>query len=116
MEFAKHQALLNAPVAGSKDSTPYRDHLEAAAKKSARARAELEGPPFPESLSYLWTWATELHGRSGVGQFGASPLGYGTIADWSRLTNTNTRPHEVEALLMLDGAMFYFPKTKAEEG
>jgi hypothetical protein len=114
MEYARHEARMNAPIPGSKDSTPYRDHLKVAARSSARAREELQGPELPDSIAYLWGWASELHGRSGVGQFGFHPLTYTTIADWARLTGRDPRPHEVEALMGVDASMFYYAPEKSD--
>lgn len=105
---------MNAPVAGSKDSTPYREHLKVIAGKNALAARELEPPSFPDSIAYLWDWASELHGRSGIGQYDVHPLTYTTIAAWVKLTGRDPRPHEVEALLNVDAAMFNSAPEKAD--
>jgi len=36
---------------------------------------------------------------------GAAPLGYSTVADWSRLAGIDIEPHEVDALMALDAVM-----------
>jgi hypothetical protein len=38
---------------------------------------------------------------------GLLPLTYSTIADWSRLEDVDVKPHEVQALLILDRTMLY---------
>jgi hypothetical protein len=85
---------------------PRRVHLQRAAERGdRRAAAALEGPEYPEEFVYLYRWALELLGRSGVGMSGYAPLSYGTIADWVRLTGTEIYPHEVRALLQLDAVL-----------
>lgn len=76
-----------------------------AARGSAFAIRELEGPEVPECVEYLWDWAVELFGRSGVSMTGAAPLAYSTIAQWAALTGRSVTPLEVEALIRLDAAM-----------
>jgi len=102
MDYARHYVEANRIVEG----VAQREHWEASARGgSAVARAQLNAPPFPEELDYLWEWAWALHGRSGAHMGGMAPLSYGTIADWSRLTGTVIDPLEVEALIQLDGAL-----------
>lgn len=65
----------------------------------------LEEREYPYCVGYLRGWVSELHGRSGVGQFGLAPLSYATIESWSRLKGVRVKPHEVDALIALDGFM-----------
>lgn len=117
MDFARHESYLDAPVKDSKGKITgsNRDHLEVAAKKgSARAIAAIfSGPQLPEALSYLWDWALELHGKSGVNMGGFNPLTYTTIVDWALLTGREIEPHEVDALLALDRVLLSPPKDLA---
>ena len=93
-----------------------RDHLELSASRGNEyARQALIGPEFPEPLEYLHHWALSLHGRSGFGQHGVNPLTYGTIADWSRLTDQYPEPHEVDALFQIDAAMIYTPEVEEKK-
>jgi hypothetical protein len=62
----------------------------------------LEGKPVPESLEYLLKWLGELHGRSGIGMSGYTPLTYATIGEWSRLTGSVPDNEELQALFILD--------------
>jgi hypothetical protein len=116
MEYARHEARMNAPVPGSKDSTPYRDHLKVAARSSARAREELQGPEFPESVGYLLGWTREVHCRSGLGQIGFLPVTWATIDAWARRTRTDPRPHEIDAMFVLDAVMLHLEPEKASDG
>lgn len=95
-----------------------RSHFEMGIPKgNPRSIAALQGgPEMPEALRYLYDWARDLHGRSGIGPHGLNPLTYTTIADWSRLTGTTVYPHEVQALLALDAVMLHPPKPKDERG
>jgi hypothetical protein len=80
--------------------------LEAAAEKGNEdAQKELQGPPLPPCVAYLYEWAMGLFGRSGIGMEGVAPLTFTTIESWARLTDRNLEPHEVEALLEIDLAM-----------
>ena len=88
------------------DGAEARAHLEASARRgNPDAIAALNGPEFPEDMEYLWQWALEMHGRSGVGMAGLAPLGFSTIADWCVLTGTTLDPLEVEGLLAVDAAL-----------
>lgn len=81
--------------------------MVAARKGVTSAILALTGPGFPDGMDFLYVWAQELHGRSGVGMNGYNPLTYTTIADWARLKDVDISPHEVDALLYLDGAMLH---------
>lgn len=79
---------------------------------SAKARRALEPPPFPETLRYLWDWARELHGRSGLGTAGVAPLSYTTVVHWSELTGNKPTHYEVDALMELDAILCTPPERK----
>jgi len=78
-------------------------HLEQAAKRNPMVAAKLDGPPFPEELRYLHDWLLQLHGRSGLGFGGIAPLSHQEVEAWARLRDVAPEPHEVEALMVLDG-------------
>ena len=82
-----------------------RQHMEQAAKRSPKVAAELEGPPFPEELRYLYNLLLQLYGRSGVGFSGLAPLSHQEVEACARLRDLVIAPHEVEALMLLDGVM-----------
>lgn len=77
-----------------------------ARKGNAGAIERLTPPDYPAAVEYLREWVMQLHGRSGVGMGGLSPLSYTTIADWSRLKRVDVLPHEVEAVIILDSILF----------
>jgi hypothetical protein len=89
------------------DTTTQRDYLLASARKGNRdsQRTLAEAPKFPEAIRYLWEWADEMAGRSGVGMSGIAPLSFTTIRDWSELTGGKPTRAEVEALTRLDAVI-----------
>ena len=65
-------------------------------------------PECPEEVEYLARWARLLHGRSGISMAGVAPLTFTTIHRWAQLMHIGKLdPLEVEALIMLDDALFY---------
>jgi hypothetical protein len=92
----------------------YRDVPEWAARV-ARWEAELAGPPVPPALQYLLEWLDELFGRSGATMDGLAPLSYTTVRAWAELTDRCPRPHEVQALLMLDAVRRHPPPDRGAE-
>lgn len=101
--YARHEAMLRQRT---DDGAETRAYLEAsAAKGNAEAIERLRGPEFPEDMEYLWVWALEMHGRSGANMAGLNPLTYGTIRDWSALTEQYPDPLEVQALMAVDAAL-----------
>jgi hypothetical protein len=81
-----------------------REHLEAAASWDPSAARKLAGPGRPYEVAYLWDWALELHGRSGVG-FDLAPLTYETVSEWSEWSGERPTWREVQALMDIDRAL-----------
>lgn len=73
-------------------------------EKRAALEAELSGPPFPVALAYLWSIFLRLHNRRGSSGMGLAPIGWGEIADFSRLTQIRLQPWEIEFIEALDDA------------
>lgn len=64
---------------------------------------ELEGPPLPVALAYLWGWFTELaSARGGNGLGGVNPIGYAEMDAWARLRALDPTPFEIDVLRRLD--------------
>ena len=88
------------------DGTTQGDHWEEDARSgSGAAIKRLTPPEFPDAVSYLWLWAMELHGRSGIGMSGLAPLTYEAIIAWSKLRSVLPTPSEVAALIAIDSAL-----------
>lgn len=85
------------------DGAPERTHLEAAARRgSPRAIALLHSPPLPEVLAELWDIFSTLDRMRGQGYAGPAALTPESIWSADRLFRWDLRPHEVEALHLLD--------------
>jgi hypothetical protein len=80
-----------------------RDHWQKS--DSPDAREALTEPPFPEDVAYLYAWAKQLHGRSGVSMGGLLPVSHREIAAWSEVSGHVPNVVEYEALLLLDAVM-----------
>jgi hypothetical protein len=115
MAYARYESRLNQRAS---DGAPAKAHLEASARRknsiAEKARAALVAPPYPEAVGYLLTWAYALYGRSGLGDMGFAPLSYTTIMDWARLMDLAIAPHEVSALIELDGVLRHPDPKKAD--
>lgn len=67
---------------------------------------ELDGPPAPHALLYLWGWFIELSSaRGGNGLGGLNPLSHAEIHAWSQLHRIELEPFEVGVLRRLDEAL-----------
>jgi hypothetical protein len=100
---------------GEGKTTEYtvREHLQQAAKANPSIAAKLEGPPFPEELRYLYRWAAQLTGRSGIGFGAVAPLSYSELDAFCRLTGARPNRLDVEGLMLLDAVMRH-PEVKEE--
>jgi len=96
------------------DGLTYRQHCEAAAFLSPRARQELHGPALPAACAYVWTWFCELHAARGYHQAGPNPISYAELDAWARLTGRRLTPWEVAALRTLDQAWMAVPDMVTE--
>lgn len=86
-----------------KDGVPARAHLGAAAKRgNPFAIKELEGPPFPDALRYIWEWFVEIRRGLGTDLNGLAPLTWLGLDAWARRTGREPEPHEVDVLFTLD--------------
>jgi hypothetical protein len=77
-------------------------HLEAIARTSAFARAELKGPELPAELAHVWPWFLELHAARSYHSCGPNAIAYQEIAAWSGLTGTPVGPADVDLLRLVD--------------
>lgn len=89
----------------------YRDHLQGLLSRArepqrvAELQAELALPPFPEALRYLWRAFARIRRRCGGNGFGPSPITWGDIDAYSRLSGLRLSPWEVEVIEALDDAL-----------
>ena len=87
------------------DGHSTRDHLQALVRAGRKRPEELDGPQFPDEIGYLWDWFGELDRTRDLGPHGPRALSYMEVDAWARLTGRSPMPHEVDALMVLDGAM-----------
>lgn len=113
--YCGHQRKLAEP---QKDGNTYRQHLQAAAKKTSEAaRRELAGPEMPEELTYIWAWFLDLHAARSftLQETGARPLpiAWMDIQAYVQLTGNAMSPWEVQVLRALDARWLAGPKEPA---
>jgi hypothetical protein len=102
MVYAAHVAVMQKP---DEKGFAQRAHLQGLVKRgraTAAQRRLLDGPPFPESLDYLWEWHMELARTRNYNMNGPEPLTYPAVDAWARLTGREPEPYEVDALFRLD--------------
>jgi len=63
---------------------------------------ELQGPPFPELMEYVWSAFISLHPARGQGFNGPLPLSFTEIAAWQQLTGSQLSIWEVGVIKKLD--------------
>lgn len=63
---------------------------------------ELEQPPLPDELAYLWGWFGQLESARSSNGYGPNPLTYAEIKAWAALTGARPAPWEVGLLKRLD--------------
>lgn len=106
--FAEKHFALSA--AGDDKGTPLREILEGLRQRTRdpeRRRyyeSELECPPFPASLDYLWVAFHRLRRRKGSNGFSASPIEWPDIDAFVRNARLTLSQWEVETIEMLDDA------------
>ena len=103
MTFARFQSAMSRT---EQNGAAYRAHLEASGRAgNPLAIAALEEPPFPDAIDYLWRWCLELRQGLGAGMDGLASITWTALDAWARRTHRKPRPHEVEALFAIDGAL-----------
>jgi hypothetical protein len=63
--------------------------------------AELELPPFPDALAYIWSAFSRLRRRKG-GHEGPQPIGWTDIDAFCRISGVTFAPFEIEIVETLD--------------
>lgn len=98
------------------DGFTRREHLQAAAKLGdAGALIELEGPPLPAELEYLWRWYDELAGTAPAGM-GPGTITHQQIESWCRLRRIHLTGLELDWLLHLDTRRLHEMSTRPKPG
>jgi hypothetical protein len=71
------------------------------ADKRAELEAQLETPPLPDELAYLWHAFCRLSARRRSG-FSIEPIGWADLDAFVRLTGVRLAPWELQLIEMLD--------------
>jgi hypothetical protein len=66
---------------------------------------ELEAPPLPAELAYLFDWFLDASSGRGGGFGGIQPLAWTEIEAWSRLLGLGLTPFEARVLRLLDATL-----------
>lgn len=61
-------------------------------------------PEVPDCASHVLAWFFDLNRRRAPGFSGVSPLQFGDIEAWQRLTGTDATPAEIRMILAIDDA------------
>lgn len=72
------------------------------AERRAELEAQLECPPLPLELAYVWRTWHRLSNRRGSNGFDLNPIGWGDIDAFVRLSGLRLRPWEIALIEMLD--------------
>lgn len=70
--------------------------------RSARARAELQGPPLPELAAEVWSWFRSLRRRAATNGFGPGALTWTDLVHWQQVTGERPWRWQVQWILDLD--------------
>lgn len=102
MVYAAHVATLNQPDEKGVVARVHLEGLVRRGKASEEVLRDLEGPPFPEALDYLWARFQRLHQMRPESANGLGALTPPVILAANQLFDWELAPHEVEALADLD--------------
>jgi hypothetical protein len=96
------------------DGVAYREVLQGLLRRAktperrAKLEAELEQPPFPDPLAYLWNAFIRLSNRRPVG-FAEGLIPWSEMDAFQRVSGLRLTPWEIRVIEMLD-AMFVSEK------
>lgn len=78
-------------------------HLTNYWRQSGVCPEQLNHPPIPYELSYIWDWWVDLQKTRPIGM-GEGHITYSEIMNWSTLLKINVDPFEVRCIMALDSA------------
>lgn len=105
--FAEAHFRLAQPDEGG---LSHRETLEGLAERTKRPEkraeyeAQLQTPPLPAALAYLWTAYLRIRRRKGGSGFGPSPIDGGDVESYERRFRFRFTPWEHEMIDALDDA------------
>lgn len=108
--FAGAKPVKGAPNLGSQASAIASFERQMGRKMAVAPKVKdgervIEGThELPPLLEYVWDWFQELAGRRTMGM-APNPITHADVLAWSRVTDRDVTPWEVQLLLRLDDAM-----------
>lgn len=111
IEAVAHEGRMRELQDGGK---PARVHMENLVRQGRKTQDELDGPPVPDALEYLYRWLMELDRARDFGMSGPKLFTYPQVESWARLTGRDPEPHEVEALMHLGTVLLHPPPVEQE--
>jgi len=84
-----------------KDGATVRQHLESVERQLKKRPAQLDGPPMPEELRYLWRWFWELHAGRTVNGMSHTRASHHDIWAWQQNFRIAAQPWELRTLMQL---------------
>ena len=85
------------------DGLTLEKHLVSYWKQSGVMPAQLNFPPIPYELQYIWEWWLDLQKTRPIGMQ-AGHITYTEIFNWSTLLKINVIPFEIRCIMALDSA------------
>ena len=99
MDYAEHQFKLVKP---DKDGHTQKAHLEQLQKQMGKKLPELEGPPFPSEVGFIWEAFLQLNDSRTMGTASANPIPYEAIKAFMEITYTVLSPRDIAVIKDLD--------------
>lgn len=85
------------------DGLTLEQHLTSYWKQSGVIPAQLDLPPIPYEIKYIWDWWLDLNKSRAVGM-AACHITYTEISNWSKLLKISITEFEVRCIMDLDSA------------
>lgn len=73
-------------------------------------------PEIPPELEHLWVWFWQLRTANPSAGFGPTPLSFGEMDAWQRVTGNRLAPWQVDVLLAMDAAFLAAQPKQAKQG
>lgn len=89
------------------DGLTLEHHLISYWKQSGILPDQLNIPPIPHELYYIWSWWLDLHKTRPVGM-SEGHVTYTEMSNWSNLLKIKITPFEIRCIMLLDSAYISF--------
>ena len=100
MKWARHKFEVSKP---DKNGVSLKQHLEQVERQTGITPDELKEPvAFPQVIGYIWSAFCVLSNHRSSGFNSPDPITFEQIVYWKQLTETETKPWEIDIILSLD--------------